>query len=206
MLKKMIGLGLLLGVVFMVGCATVSSGGSGGSNYFPSTNGYSWNYETFYTSSSSWSVTSYVSTSEFTFDGTTTVDSTTVQIFRSTYISQYGVSTSETLFLVNDQGAFMYGPLQSPTTEAVTFLQFPLSVGAQWMAYDATVEVVAKETVTVPAGTFNDCYKIDMVPNDPTYTSYLWFGPNVGIVKSFSSSSYGSSTSASTMELVRKNF
>jgi hypothetical protein len=46
------------------------------------------------------------------------------------------------------------------------------------------MEVVARETVTVPAGTFPNCYKIreHMGPGTGYYECYRWYAPDVGPV------------------------
>lgn len=83
----------------------------------------------------------------------------------------------------------------------VSMLMFalPLEVGKTWdMSASGTSStkgsVVSKENVTAPAGNF-DCYKVAIISTytyrgtPETYTSYIWLGNNVGIVKSGSSSS-----------------
>jgi hypothetical protein len=87
----------------------------------------------------------------------------------------------------------------------MTLLAFPLEVGKTWNAIPVSSQivgtVVARENVTVPAGTF-DCYKVSMVTTSGSYsfTSTAWIGNNVGLVKSTSDYS-----TAETV-LVSKNF
>jgi len=209
MKKYLLVLFLVAISTMMIGCNITSSGGSsgGGAEYFPNTNGNSWTFKSVGTQNTPSSATTLIATTEMTVDGTTTVDSMTVQIFRSVSTSSYGVSTSEALVLVNSNGVYTYGSVSSPSTEAITTMEFPLSVGSRWTGYGTSeVEVVAKETVTVPAGTFNNCYKLSSITGNPSQVSYLWVGPNVGFVKSFSSDISGSYTYVATMELMSKNF
>ena len=76
-----------------------------------------------------------------------------------------------------------------------TFLKSPLEVGAKWevASDDYTIiwgEILAKESVFVPAGEFNDCLKIRYTAQDADDKrlrdeyAVLWLAPNVGLVKS----------------------
>lgn len=74
-------------------------------------------------------------------------------------------------------------------------LKNPLQVGARWDTYSDTScrfpgivvnfisdEVEGIENITVPSGTFNDCFRI-VTCNCPDFTDYRWFAPYVGIVR-----------------------
>jgi hypothetical protein len=74
------------------------------------------------------------------------------------------------------------------------YLKFPLAIGNAWAvtAFDSiqyydSMRVTGKGTVTVPAGTFRDCYRILHKyfngREDPS-VSELWFAPNAGLVYS----------------------
>jgi len=191
---KKIKLVLLVSIIIsfgllVYGCSTsTSTSGGGGSNYFPHGEGYTW--RTTSTDGSSAIVT---------FEGTATVDSTTVQIYKQTYFTSSGsmLGTSETYFQVTDSAVNLYGSPSYPLIPAQTFLQFPLEVGNSWtVASSGSITLVASVTdsssVTVPAGTFN-CYRIDFVTSyatrDETYTTSYWLAENVGMVKAATSSS-----------------
>ncbi len=218
MLKKYFVLGLFLISAFVIaGCNTGASTGSttptttpttstttttvstltGGREYYPNTDGNSWTYATTST------MTTETGTLRYTFDGTTTVDSIVVQKFKQESFSSTGSSTGESLDLVSDAGVFWYGSVESPTTEAVTKYVFPLKVGETWISEGASeAEVLAIETVTVPAGIYNNCFKISFP--SPTQDIYVWLAPNVGMVKLYVYSL--TTTMGATMELTSKNF
>jgi hypothetical protein len=76
-----------------------------------------------------------------------------------------------------------------------TFLKPPLEVGAKWevTADDSTItwgEILAIETVLVPAGEFRNCLKVRYTVQDTDDKrlrdeyAVLWIAPNVGLVKS----------------------
>lgn len=66
------------------------------------------------------------------------------------------------------------------------FLRLPLQSGAKWDDGNWMGRLKGKETVTVPAGTF-DAYKVDVIGTyDHAYSAvgYYWIAPGTGIVKS----------------------
>ena len=94
-----------------------------------------------------------------------------------------------------------------------TFLPIPIEVGTEWtVAGEATAslfgiaikiettntaKVIAIEDVTVPAGTFQDCLRIEQqldtqltpaLATLPSTTSTMWLAPDIGIVKAINSS------------------
>lgn len=201
---KKIKLVLLIGIFVCLGCLIVgcnvvsSSSGGGGRNFFPNGEGYTWR-----------TMATDGPTTLVTFEGTTTVDSTTVQIYKQMFFDSGGTmqGTSETYFQVTDSAVYLYGYSSSLIVPAQTFLQFPLAVGNSWtVASVGSTTLVASVTenssVTVPAGTFN-CYRVDYVAStggDESTTISYWFGENAGIVKGASSSS------TTEVELAWKSF
>lgn len=68
----------------------------------------------------------------------------------------------------------------------IGFLTLPLELGRKWDDGQWCGKVLARETVTVPAGTF-DAWKLEGIGTyEQEYTSVgdYWFAPGVGIVKS----------------------
>lgn len=68
----------------------------------------------------------------------------------------------------------------------IDFLHLPLKVGARWDDGEWIGEVIRKETVTVPTGTY-EAWRIDVIgTHDQVYTAVgnYWVAPGVGIVKS----------------------
>ena len=85
------------------------------------------------------------------------------------------------------------------------FLPIPLEVGAAWeITQDTKIQdfkiqmtinasVLAKEDVTVPAGTFRNCLKIRQEYSikailNISLEMYMWLAPNIGLVKEVNSS------------------
>ncbi len=65
------------------------------------------------------------------------------------------------------------------TNDFYVLLKFPLKVGNQWDAGQRyTAKVASKETISVPAGSF-DCYKIDYI-HDIGYRMTFWWPSKVG--------------------------
>ena len=94
-----------------------------------------------------------------------------------------------------------------------TFLPIPIKVGTEWtVAGEATAslfglaiqikttniaKVIAIEDITVPAGTFQDCLRIEQqldtqlspaLATLPSTTSTMWLAPDVGLVQALNSS------------------
>ncbi len=65
----------------------------------------------------------------------------------------------------------------------------PIKVGTKWQGQNSQVEVVAQETVSTPAGIFQNCFRIDVRIDDYYYDDYyyeyysIWLANNVGPVK-----------------------
>jgi len=188
MTNKFLGLGLVLGlglmmVVVMVGCGAGAPDlpTTGGVEFFPHTDGYSWTYNIEVDILSS---PEAIGTMEVTFNGTTEVSGITVQK-RETFLTTYNSLTYTTTHCVKVTDSYVkgYGEIGDTTTEACTTLSFPLSVGKTWTAYTFenvfTAEVIAAENVTVPAGTFAT-FKIDYPAQG---TAYYWYAENIGLVK-----------------------
>jgi len=95
-----------------------------------------------------------------------------------------------------DQGIFSYS-----TDLSTEFLSLPssLKVGSSWTVGPVTETVdtrsfscsetwwvISRESVTIPAGTFNNCYKIGremIMDGEKIGESYLWLAPGVGQVR-----------------------
>lgn len=178
---------LMIAVVTILGCATVTSTGGGtsggGREYFPNTDGYSWSYNYRPMSGSQMEM-------NITFSGSITSGGKTFQVFKG----NIGIITFESYVIVTDSNVKTYNTL---TSEASTLLVFPLNVGSHWFNSGSDEsQVLALETVTVQAGTFNNCYKVRTTRQASFYDD--WYAPNVGLIKEINSSA--------TLELVSKNF
>jgi hypothetical protein len=156
--------------------------------YYPNTDGYSWTYTRNFSDGRS-------QTEKITYAGTTTAFLQTVQIARRETHAPGSVSTSESLFKVSALAVYVVKNMSGTDVLAAAFV-FPLFVGSD----SGASTVLALEDVTVPAGSFINCFKLRST--DGGYTYYSWLAPNVGMVKAEKINS----TSISTAELTSNNF
>lgn len=85
----------------------------------------------------------------------------------------------------------------------------PLEAGKTWTVskdstYTETGKAIGKESVTVPAGTYDECWKIAYIYADSTFseTSFVYLAPDVGLIKVFESMQIDTNmTQEFTMEL-----
>ena len=146
---------------------------TGGVEYYPHTDGYRWNY----TYTPPGSPTSGNMAREF--NGTQTFNSIACQKFVWT---QDFAASSEILANVTSSDVKFYGTSSSPTTDATTWLSFPLQVGKTWTIYGSyTASVEAFESITVPTGTYN-AFKVFYDYGVPGARYYYWYAKDVGAV------------------------
>ncbi len=190
---------LVVGVIFLAispGCGQLQTPGSAGESskdFYPNTDGYRWDYKQ--TSSSTTEVTTI---SDLRTGSKKLSSGTNVDVSLETMTSTNRPSTMEYYERVLDSGVWFYGTGVA-TTEAELFLPFPLAVGNTWRtsggtSFNVVTVITAKETVKVPAGTF-DAYRVE------SGSSTYWYGKGAGLVKIA-----GSGPSAVTLELTGKNF
>lgn len=88
-------------------------------------------------------------------------------------------------YFQNEEGLFYYDTLKSE--EPITALKYPLEEGTEWTYGEGDTainfKVLGKEEVSVPAGDFKDCFKIEFKPVSGTLIMNEWFCPQVGFVK-----------------------
>jgi len=174
---------LVLFVVLAVGCTQLISNGEGGSSYFPVDQGNTWEY---LNSDNTRTITEV--------DGFRILPGDIiVNIFKTTDYDSVDteIGTSEEYYRVTDSGVYDHG---SPTLifdPGALWLEFPLSVGNSWTVYtlgtsDYIATIMAKEDITVPAGTFS-CYKVRYVwkqgDTEILPPTTYWYGDGVGKVK-----------------------
>ena len=202
-------------VVYLVGCGTSGSDATttttsttttttiaGGSQYFPRVDGYIWTYD-YITGGETGSMV-------ISFEGTYDVGTLETQIRKQNAVHPSYPSTAEIYLIVTDDAALVYGTSSSPTTECQTYLPFPLSVGESWsyqlLNLIAYCSIVSYESVTVPAGTFDDCYEVyTTYESGSSVDVYEWYAPDVGLVKN-NNVSINTGLITATFELTSKNF
>jgi len=103
-------------------------------------------------------------------------------------------TTFTTFVRVTDLGFFSY--LSLTGSDSTSFVPFPLQVGATWQFSQdppMTAEILSlSETVSVPAGTFEDCLEIGFhwIESGQTLQNVTDFAPNVGRVRNVYTQSY----------------
>ncbi|MHB1459821.1 MAG: TapB family protein [Armatimonadota bacterium] len=92
--------------------------------------------------------------------------------------------------------------------EMVTFLPTAIKVGDTWSfinkGANTTALVLPRQTITVPEGTYSDCWGIQLtsVRSSQTQITTLWFALNVGLIKQTETLA---GTLQSNLELVSRN-
>jgi hypothetical protein len=179
--KKLIW--LLPVIALIIGC-----GGDDAENFFPLTVGNVWNYDLLYTmmgvdTTEVTGTSTTEITQETTLDNNVAVfEQVTTMVWDDTTVMMNSVDT--TYIQETEDYILIYYDLTD--TEPDTSLALPIEAGNTWTVYadttdTLTAEVIGQDDVTVPAGTYNDCWDI-------TYTSLGqtqddWFAPDVGVVR-----------------------
>lgn len=88
-----------------------------------------------------------------------------------------------------DIGDYILGYWGLDDTIPDTFLVFPLEGGKSWSSENYVATVESGDSVIVPAGVYEECW---LVKYDYPYEAwaYTYLAPDVGMVKSLSSSGY----------------
>lgn len=88
-------------------------------------------------------------------------------------------------YFQTEEGLFYYDKLTSK--KAIPSLKYPLKEGAEWSYGEGeskiNFKVLAVEDVSVPAGDFNDCYKIEYKIASGDFSMVEWFCPQIGFIK-----------------------
>jgi|UniRef100_A0A7V3RIE9 hypothetical protein len=166
-------------VLFLVGC------GGGEKDYFPIAVGNVWNYQSTSTTKMPDTTITTVDTTKVEVTGETTLNNGT-KVFEVVAKGKQYADTS--YFEKTDDYIFVYEDKSSTTPDTAFVL--PLEENKSWnvhkdTSYTETRKIITKESVTVPAGTYDDCWKVMDIFTDGTIaeTSYVWLAPDVGQVK-----------------------
>jgi hypothetical protein len=173
-------LALLIPIIaLIIGC------GGEEENYFPLTVGNTWDYEMTTTTI----IVIDTVTSDTTVDtgamdldineettldnGTDVFEMITTVTFDDTLIPSF----ADTSYIDETEDYLLEYSTKADTVPSDTMLALPLEAGKTWADYEA----IGQENVTVPAGTFNDCWKVRGIDNSDTM--YMYLAPDVGMVK-----------------------
>ncbi|MEO0081588.1 MAG: hypothetical protein ABIL25_04760 [candidate division WOR-3 bacterium] len=189
---------LLLAVV-LVGLAVLSTSCDifgGKADYYPLSIGSIWNY--------SWRMT--VNDSVWA-SGTLKVEAVKEEQLTSGEKVVMLVSTStggtDTSYARKDgEKVWSYSALNDTSPDLA--FDGPPAIDKTWNVNEAvTAKIVAKENVTVAAGTYKNCWKIELttITDADTTKSHMWLADGTGHVKSYAEEESGGITMKMTVEL-----
>ncbi len=176
-MKKLIV--LLPFVFFLVSC------GGGEKDYWPLNTGNVWEYKMVTTVTAPDTTITMTDTMKTEVTNKTTLNNNTevyevITTSRTFADTSYQQKTDDYIFSYENKA----------DTEPDTIIALPLEENKSWnihkdSSYTETMKVLGKESVTVPAGTYDDCWKgLDIYTDGVrTETSYVWIAPDVGWVK-----------------------
>jgi len=185
-------------VLFLVGC------GGGEKDYWPVTVGNIWNYQQVTNVTAPDTTITFTDTMKVEVTKETTLDNNTA-VFE--VIQSSGTYADTSYWQKTDEYLFWYD--NKADTEPDTTLVFPIEEGNSWnihkdSSYTETMHVIGKESVTVPAGTYDDCWKGMDIRSHGTIaeTAYFWLAPDIGWVKMTSTQADSNGTATTNIELL----
>lgn len=184
--------------LLIIGC------GGGEKNYYPLTEGNTWNYRTITTMTIGDSTSSDTSSMTTEITVKTTLNNGT-EVYEQIMTMEGSTDTS----YVQETDDYILSYEDKADTEPDTMVALPLEEGKTWTVladstYTETGKAIGKESVTVPAGTYDDCWKIAYIYADSAFseTSFVYLAPDIGMVKVYESTEIDTNmTSEFTMEL-----
>jgi len=182
---------LAIFIIFVIGC------GGAGDNYFPLTVGNEWDYQmitTTTTTDTTYADTGAVVTWSITAEDTLNDGTPVFELTRGT-IPFYVEETEDHIIQYTDKAG----------SNPDTVLAIPLEDGKAWdVDSNTTAEVVNKESVTVTAGTYDDCWKVMLIRTGVTSvdTYYNYYAPDIGYIKSYETEVNADTTVEWVFELV----
>lgn len=187
-------------IVLIIGCG-------GEAVYFPLAVGNQWEYSitqtiTLTSPDTTWDNTGN-SVTEIT--GETTLDNDNPvleQVTTTTWDDTLMTDTIDTTYIEETED-YMLIYNNKADTDPDTSLMLPIEVANTWTVYSdsadtMTAYVVAKAIVTVPAGSYDDCWQIEYTFGGGVNTD--WFAPDFGIVRH----KYDKIDASSTIEFIKE--
>ncbi|MGQ9465465.1 MAG: TapB family protein [bacterium] len=183
--------------LLIIGC------GGGEKDYFPLTEGNTWNYRAIATTTIGDSTFSDTGTVKMEITAKTTLNNGT-EVYEQIFTM---VQERDTSYL-QETDDYLLSYDDKADTKPDTLIAFPLEEGKTWTvskdsSYTETAKAMGKESVTVPAGTYDDCWKIEYISTSSTSseTLFVYLAPDVGLIKFQSIEIYTNMTIKFTMEL-----
>ncbi len=165
--------------LLIIGC------GGGEKNYYPLSEGNTWNYRTIQTMTIGDSTIVDTGSVSTTITVKTKLNDGTDVYEQITNIEGLGDTS-----YVQETDSYILGYGDKADASPDTIVTLPVEEGNTWTVYSdsdytETGKVMGKETVSVPAGSFGDCWKIAYITqfDSEVETSYVYLAPDVGLIK-----------------------
>ncbi|MDH4211786.1 MAG: hypothetical protein OEV79_10120 [candidate division WOR-3 bacterium] len=180
--------------IFLINC-----GGEEEENYYPLSIGNEWNYEVTMTVDIPDTSYTFTGDSQDRIVGTTQLAGGMSVFEFATAITLNGYSGNDTFYIRGtDTAVYLYETLDDTLPD--TYLEFPIENGRTWIVNSAeTAVVLGSIDISVPAGTYNDCWEIAYIGEDDTIFVYLANG--IGEVKGYAIDAYADTTVTLSLEL-----
>ncbi len=161
-------------IIFVIGC------GGAGDNYFPLTVGYEWDYQ--------WIIDTTIADTTYADTGAVVTWSITAEDTLNDGTPVFELTMGTIPFYIEETEDYIIQYTDKAGSNPDTVLAIPLEDGKTWNVDDnTTAEVVNKESVTVTAGTYDDCWKVMFIRTGVTSvdTYYNYYAPDVGHIKNY---------------------
>ena len=165
-------------VVLIVGCGDDEEG----TVFFPLSVDNEWNYDMTMTETTPSDTTVVTGTQSQEITAATTLDDGTA-VFEQTMIVTIGTIVDTSIEYIEETEDYLLAYDTKADTMPDTVAALPPEVGKTWNVDDnTTAEYIGQESVTVPAGTFSDCWKMVHIESTND-TTWIYVAENVGPVK-----------------------
>ncbi len=170
-------------VVLIVGCGDDEEG----TVFFPLTVDNEWNYDMTMTETTPSDTTVKTGTQSQEITAETTLDNGTT-VFEQMFIMTIEIDTftivDTSIEYIEETEDFLLVYDDKADTIPDTVAALPPEAGKTWNVDDSTTAAyIGQESVTVPAGTFSNCWKMVHIDSGVTDTTYIYVAENVGPVK-----------------------
>lgn len=171
-------------VVFIVGCG----GDEEGTVFYPLSVGNEWNFDMSMTETTPSDTTVVTGTQSQEITAETTLDDGTA-VFEQRFITTMEIDTLTTIVdtsieYMEETEDYLLVYDNKADTMPDTVAALPPEAGKSWTVdHNTTAEYIGQESVTVPAGTFSNCWKMVHVDSGSTDTTWIYVAEDVGPVK-----------------------
>jgi hypothetical protein len=167
-------------------------------DYYPMATGTTWDYKGSVTMTATDADPDTISTSAGRAEVTGTAElASGEEVARFVNVDTIHSRMPETTYVIVDtnyvrqDGDYVLAYSSLDDTEADTALALPLELNKTWQVWasgdtSVTGTVVAQEDVTVPAGTYTNCWKVEMettIGTDVSAKMHYWYADGIGRVK-----------------------